>query len=127
MNMDWVENVLEFHKKFRPAMIGATPAAPAVDVGHLRMRFVREEFGELEDAFAEHDIPEMADAIADLIYVLIGQAITYGIDIRPVWDAVHAANMAKTAGTRADDKVQKPPGWVAPDVAAILAAQPSLK
>jgi hypothetical protein len=70
----------------------------------------------------------VADGIVDAIYVLIGAAITYGIDIRPVWQAVHAANMAKEGGaTREDGKVQKPPGWQPPDIAGILAAQGPLQ
>ena len=46
------------------------------------------------------------------------------IDVRPVFEAVHAANMAKVGGgVREDGKVLKPPGWQPPDVEAIIEAQ----
>jgi predicted HAD superfamily Cof-like phosphohydrolase len=52
--------------------------------------------------------------------------VSCGIDLRPVWDAVLAANLAKVKDgilTNADGKIQKPPGWTKPDVAAILQQQ----
>ena len=67
---------------------------------------------------------DVADGIADLIYVLLGRAIAYGIDLRPVWDEVQRANMSKEGGgKRADGKILKPPGWRAPDINGVIARQ----
>lgn len=47
-----------------------------------------------------------------------------GIDLRPVWSEVHAANMRKTTGpVREDGKRLKPEGWQPPDIAGVLRAQ----
>lgn len=69
----------------------------------------------------------VADAIADLKYVLEGSNLAFGIDGEPVWDEVHRKNMEKARGPmRADGKRLKPPGWTPPDIDAILSAQPPL-
>ncbi len=102
----------------------ARPAAPPLAVQELRARLIHEEVGETLDAMEQGDLAGVADGIVDSIYVLIGAALAYGIDLVPVWDAVQAANMAKVGGgQRADGKIQKPAGWVAPDIAGILAKQ----
>lgn len=120
---DCFRDVLDFHRAFK-AKIGDLPAVPDIGTVAMRARLIKEECNELVEAMDEADLPGVADACADLIYVAIGLAISYGIDLRPVWEAVHHSNMAKAGGgTRADGKVLKPPGWQAPDIAAILAEQ----
>jgi predicted HAD superfamily Cof-like phosphohydrolase len=70
------------------------------------------------------DLPEFADALADLDYVIEGARLEFGIDGAPVAAGVHAANLAKVGGgKRADGKVQKPEGWQPFDVAAELRRQ----
>lgn len=90
------------------------------DGGHLkamRMLLIAEETEELADALFRNDRADVADALADLIYVAIGAAITFGIDLRPVWQAVQATNMAKEGGgVREDGKILKPEGWQPPDI-----------
>ena len=69
-------------------------------------------------------LPEFADACADLDYVVEGTRLEFGIDGRPIADAVQAANMAKANGPRrADGKILKPEGWKPPDIAAELVKQ----
>lgn len=121
---DWYADVLSFHRTFCPEQIGTVPKVPSDEVCLLRSRLVLEEYEEFEWAMDLDKIPEMADAIADLIYVLLGTAIAYGIDMRPVWEAVQASNLAKVGGgRRADGKVQKCVGWQPPDIAGILERQ----
>lgn len=69
---------------------------------------------------------DLADAIADLLYVVYGAAVAWGIRIDPVFGAVHAANMEKFGPggyERADGKWMKPPNWKPPDIRAVLIAQ----
>jgi predicted HAD superfamily Cof-like phosphohydrolase len=124
---DWFADVLAFHRKFGCA-IGATPGVlPDRATFELRDRLHAEESDELRAAMINGDLPGIADGVVDLIYVLLGTLVSYGIDPRPVWREVHQANMAKEGGaTRADGKILKPDGWVAPDVAGILRKQPSI-
>lgn len=117
-------DVLDFHKAMCPEQIQARPNDVNDKVYRLREKLIDEEYVELNNGMRRDNLPEIADAIADLIYVSVGTAIAYGIDLRPIWKAIHAANMQKANGPRrADGKVQKPPGWTHPDIAAILTNQ----
>lgn len=90
----------------------------------LRIKLLREEFNEYLDAEWDDDLVEIADALADLIYIAAGTADAYGIDLNKVFEEVHRSNMAKLVDgkvlRRADGKVMKPEGWTPPDIESIL-------
>lgn len=112
--------VAAFHERFAQP-IGTTPALSHHD---LRASLIAEESRETCDAIAAGDLPGAVDGLADLIYVCLGAAVTWGVDLAPVFDLVHEANMRKAGGgTRADGKILKAPGWTPPDVAGELARQ----
>jgi predicted HAD superfamily Cof-like phosphohydrolase len=70
--------VAEFHRAFG-AYIATEPALPSADIRQLRISLIREELNEYCDAYMADDRIEMADALADLLYVLAGTAVAYGI------------------------------------------------
>lgn len=84
----------------------------------LRLKLIDEEVRELHEAVGNDNLVEIADALADLLYVTYGYALTLGIDINRIFSIVHASNMAKAPGgvvtRREDGKVLKPEGWVPP-------------
>src|SRR5262249_54274561 len=120
------------HRKFRPDIIGVRGPGFPVDMepdgsNYYLTQFVREELEEAQCALEEKDIVAFADALADICYVAARAAVICGIDLGPVHDEVHAANLRKTGGAcREDRKILKPPGWVPPDVAGVLARQDPL-
>lgn len=61
----------------------------------LRARLMLEELGELLTASAMNDVEEIADGLADLLYVTLGTAVEWGLPLGPVFDDVHRANMEK--------------------------------
>lgn len=127
MSSDWQDDVTAFHRAFCPEQVASLPTMPGESVQNLRLNLIEEELDELDDAFQRGSITDVADAIADLLYVVIGTAVACGIAIQPVWDAVHEANMKKIGGERrADGKALKPPGWQPPDIAGILDRQKTL-
>lgn len=101
------------------------PAMPDKETQVLRLGLVREEVTELLDANLAGDLPAIADAIGDAIYVLLGMGAAYGIDIPACWDAIQAANLAKLGGPKCPEtaKQLKPAGWRPPDIAGILRDQ----
>jgi predicted HAD superfamily Cof-like phosphohydrolase len=110
------KDVLKFHKQFG-CLIQTSPGFPDEKNIVLRKDLIKEELFELLRSIARKDVENTADAIADLIYVLIGTAIAFGIDLRPVWEEVQRANMDKYGGKkRCDGKQLKPNGWVPPDI-----------
>src|SRR5881628_2707780 len=115
--------VAEFHRLFGIA-IGTVPAAPDEATRSLRVNLIREEFDELQQALAQHDVSAIAKELADLLYVVYGTAVSCGIDLEPVFREVHRSNMSKVGGhKRADGKWVKPPGYSPASIQPILAAQ----
>lgn len=94
----------------------------------LRRELISEEFNELWSALRRESLIETADAMCDLIYVVVGTAVEMGIDLAPLWEEVHRTNMAKAGGpVRADGKRLKPEGWMPPDIVGILGDQMCLQ
>lgn len=120
MSQQWFDDVVAFHRKFG-LTIPDKPEWPEPETLHLRTSLIAEELVELTQALNNQDMLETADALADLIYVCIGAAVTLGIDLREVWNEVQRANMAKEGGGRREDgKIMKPVGWTPPDIEAAL-------
>lgn len=115
-----VEDVRAFHEALE-IPVEAAPTMSTDERRILRSRLILEESGELLSAIADGDLVEVADGIADLIYVAVGAALEFGIPLELVWSEVHRSNMAKVGGARrADGKVLKPDGWQPPDIAGAL-------
>jgi NTP pyrophosphatase (non-canonical NTP hydrolase) len=73
----------------------ATPSEPTEstdDVRRLRHALIREE---LEEYWCARDIVEIADAIGDMLYVVLGAAVSHGLDIEPIFEEIHRSNMTK--------------------------------
>jgi predicted HAD superfamily Cof-like phosphohydrolase len=124
------------------------PTAPPDNEVILRNRLVMEEAFELLDASTGHrscvvrglkaavmqalrdievevDMVEIADALADIDYVVEGTRLCFGIYGESIADEVHRSNMAKVQGGYLDDhgKFQKPDNWSPPDILGCLKAQ----
>lgn len=115
-------------KIFMRAMSQDTPLGPTwpkTKIQILRADLIWEELQELieligpNDDSADWPIPVLvkyADCLADLLYVVHGAAIAFGIDINPIFKVVHDANMRKLGGPiAANGKQQKPPDWISPE------------
>ncbi len=98
-----LDAVAEFHRTFRVPVLSA-PAIPPPDRGRLRVNLLREELAELETAIAAGDLIEVADALADLQYVLSGAVLEFGLGDRfkQLFEEVHRSNMSKTCRTEGE-------------------------
>jgi predicted HAD superfamily Cof-like phosphohydrolase len=116
--------VRQFHEAFGvPAY--DTPRVPPPEREGLRMDLIEEELTETFKAMVMEDLVEIADGLADLVVVIYGTALEYGIDLDAVLAEVHASNMAKLGLDgkpilREDGKILKPEGWKPPNIAAVL-------
>lgn len=119
-----MDDIRDFHEKFGLAYDG--PVRNLVgELRDFRIKFLREETAELEDAFRMGDLEKALDAMVDLDYVLKGTIYLAGMSrIYPeAWRRVHRANMQKVQmpsdnpnerGKALGWDVVKPPGWVSP-------------
>jgi predicted HAD superfamily Cof-like phosphohydrolase len=117
--------VARFHRAYG-LPVRERPVA-SLDVGEMALRqaLMDEEVGELREAALAGDIVEVADALADIVYIAYGTAHVYGIDLDAVLDEVHASNMTKLGPDgrvlrRADGKVLKGADYRPPDIARVL-------
>lgn len=113
--------VLEFHRHFGlPARSTPVDRLPQAEVD-LRRRLLTEEYREYLVAADADDLVSVADALADMVYVIYGTALHYGIDLDGVLAEVHRSNMTKTGHD--GGKATKGPGYQPPDIAAVLNTQ----
>jgi len=124
-------DVSDFHRTFRLIRQTLPNAAIPPDLAQLRVDLLREEVDELAEATRAVDIIEIADALADIVYVAYGSAVTYGIDLDAVLTEVHRSNMSKLDRQgrpifRADGKVAKSELYTPPDVRRVLNEQLAL-
>lgn len=134
MNIDWtgpphtvalspMEYVREFHKAFGIA-IRTFPIADPPE-SDLRRKLLAEEVQEYFDALQAGNVVEVADALADIVYVVYGTALNHGIDMDTVMAEVHRSNMSKLGEhgqpvLREDGKVMKGPNYFRPNIQRVL-------
>lgn len=115
--------VEDFHKEFSIS-IETKPCIPNEKEIALRVSLIQEELRELADAFDKKDVVEVADALGDLIYVVLGCAVSCGIDVEPVFREIHRSNMTKKGGYKAENgKLIKPDTYEPAKLLPILIAQ----
>lgn len=120
--------VQQFHEAYGcpDRLRDGSGASLSVPEKELRYHLIKEEFHEfLEALWIEGDVVEVADALADLAYVVYGAAITFGIDLDACVREVHRSNMSKLGEDgkplyREDGKVLKGPSYVEPNLRYVL-------
>lgn len=90
----------------------------------LYMNLVEEEFHETLNAYENGDTVELADGLADMVWVIMGLASSVGIDFESVWQEVKDSNMSKVVDgkllKREDGKILKPESYFEPDLQSVL-------
>ena len=115
--------VREFHEEF-DIHVAESPSVPDAKTTALRERLIQEEFDELKEAMKAGNLPCIAKELADLLYVVYGTAVSYGIDMAPVFREVQRSNMSKVGGYKRDDgKWVKPPTYSPARIEPILESQ----
>jgi NTP pyrophosphatase (non-canonical NTP hydrolase) len=63
------------------------------------LKLIREETKELEQAVKDKDYVETVDALADIMYVVLGMGARIGVNLDKAFDLVHENNMSKLCKT----------------------------
>jgi predicted HAD superfamily Cof-like phosphohydrolase len=130
-HVDITAAVAEFHRAFNLPM----RQLPTTEIDHalarLRVALLEEEVSEFVAASEKGDLIGITDALADIVYVVYGTALTYGIDLDSALQEVHRSNMSKLGSDgrpliRDDGKVLKSEQYFPPDIAAVLSDQTPL-
>ena len=91
-----LNDVALFHHTFNMPVLDS-PAIPDEGRCALRVNLLQEELDELRDAIQERDITAVADALADLQYVLSGAILEFGLasKFKDLFEEVQRSNMSK--------------------------------
>lgn len=94
------------------------------EMASLYMSLITEEYNETWEAFHNKDLVEVADGLADMVWVIMGMASVLNIPFDAVWNEVRASNMSKFVDGKVvkneDGKIMKPDGYFRPNIAKVL-------
>ncbi len=117
----------EFHSVFGAHLEQAPTADLDAETIALRISLIQEELNEYREAAEAHDLVGIADALSDLMYVVLGTYVSHGLQdvAEALFAEVHASNMSKLDANgeviyREDGKVLKSALWRPPDLKGIL-------
>lgn len=138
------EKVKQFHEVFGHLI----NKRPTIDVDrtllNLRRDLITEEYRETLEVFRDIEaflqnpelfenpnsneiiLENLAKELADILYVVYGCALVYGIDLDKAFATVHESNMSKLDPEtgkpifREDGKVLKGPNYAPPDMSVVI-------
>ena len=98
---------------------------PDINTSTLRLKLINEEYKELVESMEQQDLIGVADALTDLLYVVYGAGLAFGINLDECFDEVHRSNMWKLDSNgnpiyREDGKVMKSPNYFEPNLEKII-------
>ena len=113
--------VAEFMAKHGQTMRDYPSIPETLDERELRRKLIVEEAMETCQAIESSNLIEIADGLADLLYVVFGTALSYGIPMETIFAEVHRSNMSKPklGHTSAGVKVEKGK-YSRPQIATLL-------
>lgn len=121
-----LKKVEEFHIAFKQE-IGFSPCNISREEAILRVNLMKEELDEYLEAVTKYDTVEIADALGDQLYILLGTVIKHGMHhvIVDVFNEIHRANMSKLDVDgqpllREDGKILKGPNYLPPNIESVI-------
>ena len=95
-----LSSVADFHNTFNAPVLDE-PIIPSKARCELRVALLQEELNELKEAIEQNDLIEVADALADIQYVLSGAILEFGLGdkFKTLFDEVQRSNMSKACDT----------------------------
>lgn len=89
-------NLEVFHKAFE-CIMNDSPTLVERETFELRFKLLQEENEEYLDACFDGNLVEIADALGDQLYIVLGTIVTHGLQhvIEEVFQRIHESNMSK--------------------------------
>lgn len=107
--IDYLGIVTEFHETFE-LPIGRQPKNISRYAFANRLRLITEELSEYCEAVGADDIVKIADALGDLLWVVLGSAVEHGLPLDKIFSQIGTSNMSKK-----DGHLDKSGKWIKPD------------
>lgn len=136
-----MSNPFTLRRDFMARFDMSLPATPQFDAAALAMwqTMLQEEWQEFMVALQDYQRIQQADPAeqtqlraelaaegVDVLNVLLGLLLSQGLPVEKMFDAIHAANLAKCVDgkvlRREDGKILKPAGWQAADKEGVIRA-----
>lgn len=114
--------VKNFHTKMG-FTINRVPTIINLKLNKNRLDLLKGEVKELEKGIMNVNIVEIADALGDLLYVVLGTAVAHGINMRDIFTEIHRSNMTKEPSSVTDGKAIKGMWYEPPNLMPILKEQ----
>ncbi len=115
-----IDDVQKFHEKFGHPVsteLCNIETQRALD----RVKWIKSECSEYIDAVIANDKVEIADALGDILYFVLGTVVEHGLqdNMEDVFQAIQDSNMSKLGADgnpmyRADGKIMKGPYYFTP-------------
>ena len=101
------------------------PSFPSSKITQLRYSLIKEELNELKEAIDKNNLKEVADALADILYVTYGAGHAFGINLDSCFTEVQSSNMSKLGKDgkpiyNEHGKVLKGPKYFKPDLSKFV-------
>lgn len=123
-----IDMVQQFHETYRAYFNRRPTASLPPEVVALRVSLIQEELDEYRAAAEAGDLVGIADALSDLMYVVLGTYVAHGLQdaAEDLFAEVQRSNMSKLDENglpifRADGKVLKSKLFSEPELAPLLA------
>ncbi len=123
-----LDMVQQFHETYRAYFNRQPTALLPPEVVALRVSLIQEELDEYREAAEAGNLVGIADALSDLMYVVLGTYVAHGLQeaAEELFAEVQRSNMSKLDENgqpifRADGKVLKSKLFSQPDLQAVLA------
>ena len=93
---DLILKVKDFQQTFGQ-VVNRKPTLVDLELANLRFELMKEENEEYMQAVIDKDVVEVADALGDQLYILIGTILSHGMQevIVDVFNEIHRSNMSK--------------------------------
>lgn len=118
--------VREFHEKFQ-ARIG-DESEPSISDSELRCRLIEEECKEACEAIRSGNLTNAVQELCDVLYVVYGTGVAFGVNLELPFEEVHRANMSKSIDNKREDgKISKGADYRKPDIDGVLSILKNLK
>ena len=122
MSADWVNDINRMQTKYGVReWINHATSFQLKKYLEFRLKFIKEEYDETQEAIIYEDAEEIVDGLIDICVVANVTLDAMGVNAHKAWDEILKANMNKEVGEKPErpnplglPDLIKPDGWIAP-------------